>query len=360
MNKVWRVIASLAFLSPMLVAWAERQFKAMPKLPELPSEDTSLPSLSIIIPARNEAENLKRLLPSLKAVRYPGQMDVIVVDDGSTDGTGEIARQLGARVISLTELPPGWLGKPNACHEGAKTAQGDWLLFTDADTRHQPYGPAQAVAYARQHNLDGLSIFLKQETYGLADVLALTVGFAGLFAGKQDNRPVLNGQFILLRRAAYIQSGGFAAVRAEPLEDLALAHHLKQQGYQLPIMLGENAASVRMYTNFGALWRGLTRIGGGSLRWSGSGGAVTILFITAAMTPLLTLLLVVLRQLRPVWLVLTWLAVIPGFIGWARRFGAGWEAVLVPFGGLLIQVAASWGLINWILGRGVRWKDRTV
>ena len=160
--------------------WAERSYQAMPRLSHFAVRGP-LPMLSIIVPARNEAHNLVHLLPSLQKLRYPGPMEVIVVDDNSTDGTSFVARAYGAKALCLNHLPDGWKGKPNACHRGARAAQGQWLLFTDADTIHQPDSAAQAVGHAIRNRLDGLSLFLRQDCSGWIDRLALTAAYAGLF-----------------------------------------------------------------------------------------------------------------------------------------------------------------------------------
>ena len=126
----------------------------------------------------------------MRALRYPGQYELIVVDDNSTDDTAAVAAAWGARVVSPRHLPPGWKGKPHACHQGALAAGGEWLLFTDADTIHPPDGAGtrSGLRHARQ-GLDGLSLFLKQECRNLVDRLALTTAFAGLFAGLPRRTP---------------------------------------------------------------------------------------------------------------------------------------------------------------------------
>ena len=160
MSKLWRIIASIAFFGPPLAWNAARQYRAIPPLPVDDDLEETLPSLSVIIPARNEAKNLQRLLPSLLAVPYPGMYEVIVVDDGSTDTTAEVASNYQVRLIQLTDLPADWLGKPHACHQAVQAAKGEWVLFTDADTIHASNGPIQAMCYAIKHNLDGLSLLI--------------------------------------------------------------------------------------------------------------------------------------------------------------------------------------------------------
>ncbi|MFZ0545779.1 MAG: glycosyltransferase, partial [Candidatus Promineifilaceae bacterium] len=279
MIKLPQIFAALALFAGPMARRAERRYLA---LVPLDGKECSrpLPSLSIIIPARNEAENLQQLLPTLQSLSYNGSYEIIVVDDQSTDGTSAVSRQFKTKVIQGKPLPPGWLGKPHACHQGAQAATGQWLLFTDADTLHQPDGPARAVAHVLDNNLDGLSLFLDQETKGTADTLALMVAFAGIFAALPQQNSFLNGQYILLRRGVYLESGGFSAVANHPLEDLALGHHLKTHSYRVPTLRGEEAASVRMYKDFNALWQGLVRLGSGSLPWLGLHSLISILFIT--------------------------------------------------------------------------------
>jgi hypothetical protein len=351
--------AMLTFTSLPLSVWAERTYQAMPRLASSAPQGP-LPALSIIIPARNEAHNLTRLLPSLQRLHYPGPLELIVVDDGSTDDTGKIAAAHGARVLRIEHLPDGWKGKPHACHQGAQAARGDWLLFTDADTAHLPDSAARAVDYVLQHDLDGLSLFLKQESSAWLDRLALTAAYAGLFAGTRPQDQLLNGQYVLLQRAAYQESGGFQVVRAEALEDVALGNHLRQQGYRVPVLLGEDAATVRMYDNTRQLWNGMNRLGADSLRWGGLRAAWTALFVTALMSPLIALLGVFTGKLDRRWLPATWAAAVIPMIPWAGRFGNALWAVAIPFGALFVQAAALWGILNRLVGRGIRWKGRRV
>jgi len=355
----WRHTIYLTLLAPPLALRADRAYSRLPQLPPAPAS-AALPMLSIVVPARNEADNLRALLPSLQALQYPGEVEIIVVDDNSEDDTAVIAAEFGVRVIRLRSLPPGWLGKPHALCNGAAAARGEWLLFTDADTIHQPHGPAQAVQYALEHDLDGVSLFLQQECRGLTDRLALTAAFAGMFTAWQPKSSHLNGQYILLRRQVYEESGGFTAVRHEALEDLALGRYLRQNNYRVQMMRGEHAAQVRMYATRTQMWQGMNRLGSQSLRFSGWHALWTIFFITITMNPLLVLLAVVSGRVRRFWLPLTWGAVVVSFLPWSPRFGPRWYAALSPFGALTVQLAGAWGLLRRLFGRGIRWKGRTV
>lgn len=344
--------------SPLALA-ADRRYRQLPGLPAKMPE-RPMPSLSIIVPARNEETNLRRLLPSLSSLTYSGPLETIVIDDDSSDDTARVAEELGARVVSLSALPAGWLGKPYACHQGALRASGDWLLFTDADTVHDPSGPALAVSYAESMDLDGLSLLPQQSTGGIGDGVALAVAFAGLFAGTGKNHSHLNGQFVLIRRAIYEESGGFAVVAGQTLEDLALGRHLTDNGYRMQLIRGEHAVQVRMYRNWRSLWRGLTRIAAGSLPWSGRGSLKSIALITTTVAPVFSLASALGQRRHGKWALASWAVVIPGFLPWAQRFGSRRLAFFAPAGALIVQLAALWGMANRVLGRGVRWKGRRV
>lgn len=353
------IMAILTFMVVPLALRAEWLYRKMPNL--RPRAATRpLPSLSIIVPARNEAPNLHRLLPSLNVQKYPGDLEIIVVNDNSEDKTAVVADYYGATVINTAGPPEGWLGKPFALHQGAAAASGEWLLFTDADMEHHELSAASAVCHALQHNLDGLSIFPKQRTLGPIDRVALMVGFAALFAGLKPANPTLNGQYVLLRRDAYQGIGGMTTVRQEMLEDLALGVNLHRCGYRVPMMRGEEIASVYMYDGLAEMWHSMTRLGSGTLKYSGWGAIVTALFIAGAMMPLLAPFYVGTRLVNRKWLGLTWLTAIPGFITWGRRFGSGFWAIIAPFGALIVQLAACWGLITRFFGLGIVWKSRMV
>jgi hypothetical protein len=358
MPNIWQMIASFTFLAPLLAFRANRMYRSLPSLP--PTYVTQpLPPLSIIIPARNEAHNLTRLLPSLTAVHYPGPLEIIVVDDQSEDETAVIAAQYGTRIIR-TSPTNGWLGKTNACHQGAAIANGEWLLFTDADTVHLSHGPSSAVIYACTHGLDGLSLFLRQETNNKLDTLTLAAGFAGLFAGWNEHHSLLNGQFILLKRDVYSSSEGFDAVKTKAVEDVALGTHLRELGFNVPMMRGEHAASVNMYDHARQMWQGFMRLGGGALQWRDGSGVRTVLLITAVMTPFITILLAASDKLSKKWIPITWGTAVVSFYSWGKRFRSGWHIIFIPFGAFFVQLAATAGLIYRLFGQEIIWKGRRV
>jgi chlorobactene glucosyltransferase len=379
-KSLWTLAFSLSVLP--LLARSERVYGSLPRLPRQaqPPPRTSadeLPPLSVIVPARNEEHNLQRLLPSLMCQQYPGEMEIIVVDDHSTDTTAEIVRcsmrdtGCGMRLIPAADLPDGWLGKQNASHAGASAARGQWLLFTDADTEHDPHSAASAVAYAEKHGLDGLSLFPQQRTRGLLDSSVLMVAFAGLFAAMRRSTTMLNGQYILVRRDVYERSGGFAAVRAEMLDDLAYGELLAKEGYRAPMMRGDGLVGVHMYEDTRQMWHGVSRLGSGSLRFQGPLSLISAIFVTGVMMPIWTLLFNrhYIRDIRGLWLV--WLAGMAGFLPWAKRFNyqqsttnnqrqTTLRALAAPAAAVFVQLSALWGIASRLLGRGLSWKDRKV
>jgi len=355
----WENAAAFTLLIIPLAIFGEVVYHRLRRLPAVSGSD-ALPALSIIVPARNEAVNLTHLLPTLMALIYDGPYEVIVVDDNSTDATAQVAAECGAQVISLHELPPGWRGKPHACHCGAQAARGEWLLFVDADTLHAPDGPARAVQRAFDAGLDWLSLLPPGRYFGYADRLGLTAAFAGLFAMGAPTAGMLNGQFILLRRDVYDESGGFAAVRAEALEDVALGHRLAAQGYDAPMVHGGGAMQVSMYTDVRQMWHGLTRLGQGALRWWGLRALLTAGFITALVSPLIALSGSALGYLPWTWTAGAWAIAAVSMIPWSRRAGHITDALFSPLGGLMILSASLWGLISRALGIGIQWKGRRV
>jgi glycosyltransferase involved in cell wall biosynthesis len=222
------------------------------------------PEVSIIVPARNEETNLGNCLQSL--VTQTGvAFEIIVVDDGSTDRTRQIAESFpGVKVISAPPLPVDWTGKNNALIAGASAASGEWLLFTDADTVHLPGSLARALVEAKAENADILSYSPEQIVVSFAERIVMPVVFAELAAqyppaGVRDQNSgvvAANGQYILVRRFAYEAAGGHAVVAGEILEDVALAKAFRRAGFRIFFRYGGEAVSTRMYRSWADLREG--------------------------------------------------------------------------------------------------------
>src|SRR5271165_1687219 len=228
---------------------------------------SSLPVVSVIIPARNEEVCLGDCLKSI--ISQNGvNFEVIVVDDHSTDRTREIARSFPqVKVIEAGPLPDGWTGKNNAVTTGARQAQGEWLLFTDADTVHLPGSLARALAEAGESQVALLSYSPEQIAVTFWEMAVLPVVFAELarhypLAKVSDpNSPeaAANGQYLLVKREAYDAVGGHAAVAGDILEDVALARAVKSSGRKIRFRYAADAVRTRMYRNYRQLRDGWTK-----------------------------------------------------------------------------------------------------
>jgi len=223
--------------------------------------------VSIVVPARNEEACLARCLKSL-AMQAGFTFEIIVVDDGSTDRTRDIARSFpGVRVIEPGPLLPGWSGKNNAVAAGASAAQGEWLLFTDADTQHLPGSLRRSLDEAHRKHAAMLSYSPEQEVRGFWENAVMPVIFAELavsFKPSEVSDPdspaaAANGQYILISREAYDAIGGHAAVASSLLEDVALASAVKQSGRRIFFRFGGDAVRTRMYRSFEQLREGWTK-----------------------------------------------------------------------------------------------------
>jgi glycosyltransferase involved in cell wall biosynthesis len=254
--------------------------------PQFSTAELSVPEVSIIVPARNEEASLGSCLQSLTA-QTGLPFEIIVVDDASTDRTREIAQSFpGVRVISPEPLPTDgtgndrtgkdrkgkmWTGKNNALVAGANSNSKDtraaWLLFTDADTVHLPESLARAVDEAKQERADLLSYSPEQVVVTFAERAVMPVIFAELAAQYPPHKvreqssgiAAANGQYILVRRAAYDAVGGHAAVATEILEDVALARLFRNAGRRVHFRYGGDAVRTRMYRSWAQLREGWTK-----------------------------------------------------------------------------------------------------
>jgi glycosyltransferase involved in cell wall biosynthesis len=228
---------------------------------------TGQPTISIIVPARNEEACLGTCLQSLTS-QTGVAFEIIVVDDHSTDRTREIASSFpNVRVLEARPLPDGWTGKNNAVTSGALEALGEWLLFTDADTVHLPGSLSCALAEARDHSVDLLSYSPEQIAVTFWEMAVLPVVFAELARQyppakvSDPSSPIAaaNGQFILIRRETYDAVGGHAAIAADLLEDVALARAVKGSGRKIRFRYAADAVRTRMYRNYRDLRDGWTK-----------------------------------------------------------------------------------------------------
>jgi chlorobactene glucosyltransferase len=264
------------------------------------------PSLTVLVPARNEEATIERCLRSLLTQTHR-DLEVIAIDDRSDDRTPQILAALAEefpalRIVSGEPLPDGWVGKPWALTQGARTARGEWLLFTDADSVHAPQACAASLVFARERGIDALTLGTYQElgSWGERAVLPTILGLVVLASGpmRKLNDPtdakhaLANGQYILVTRTAYDALGGHTALAGEIVEDVAFARRLKADGrFKLMIASGEDFVRVRMYHSLADVWNGFTKN-----MYAGAQGDLCNLaagaFLTNALSSIPTVLLV--------------------------------------------------------------------
>jgi glycosyltransferase involved in cell wall biosynthesis len=235
------------------------------------AKDPDCPRISLMFAARDEEEKLPAALASLALIDYP-HLEIIAVDDRSTDGTARIMDAFAAeharfRAVHVAELPAGWLGKPHALWCAEKTATGDWLVFTDADVRFLPDVLRRTVTIVRAKKLDHLTLFCDLEMVGFWEKVLIT--FFGLsFHMAADPHRVGNpksgsyvgvGAFQMLRRATYAASGGHARLAMEVVDDMKLGKIVKMAGFRSGVAVAQEFLVVRWYAGAGNLIRGVTK-----------------------------------------------------------------------------------------------------
>jgi cellulose synthase/poly-beta-1,6-N-acetylglucosamine synthase-like glycosyltransferase len=249
-----------------------------------PPVDTSV---AVLLPVRDEAHRVGPCLAALKAQRGVPDLEVLVLDDGSTDGTADVVRDAGLRLLTGGPLPPGWLGKPHACQQLADATDAEILVFVDADVVPEAHAVAATVAL-----LDGFDLVSPYpKIVGQPVVQQLLqwswLTFLPLRAMERSRRPSLaaaGGQFLAVRADAYRRAGGHAAVRDKVIEDVELARAVKRAGGRIALADGSRLATCHMY----ASWRELVDGYAKSL-WASPGAAVgAVVLLALYVAPLVT------------------------------------------------------------------------
>jgi glycosyltransferase involved in cell wall biosynthesis len=291
------VLGSVAWLAA--VAGWFRGARRVPVLREAAKAAKPLdhyPSVSVVVAARDEEAGVGEALGSVLDQDYPGSLEVVAVNDRSTDHTGGIIADLAAlrpdrlRPLEVEELPEGWLGKNHALHRGAAEAKGEWLLFTDADVRFSPDCLELAMRYAEIERLDHLTLAPELLSRGVA-LKSFVTAFTFVFgvtqrpwrASDPDAKEAVGvGSFNLLKREAYLRAGTHGAIRLRPDDDMRLARLLKDAGYSQGVAYGTGCVSVEWHQNLGGAVKGLEKsiFPGVDYRLSAIIAASLLLFLT--------------------------------------------------------------------------------
>ncbi len=365
-------LASALWVGAACLAVHER--RVAPRLADEPPARPG-PLVSVIVPARDEERGVGAAVRSLRALDYD-HVQVIVVDDESRDGTAAAARAAAGddprvTVIDGAPLPPGWVGKPWACHQGVAAARGEWLLFTDADVVHAPDSLGRALAMARRLGRGGLTLLPTIDTGGVAERAVMPAALAAiatfvapgpLARSARSRVSIAAGGYMLMPRALYAVAGGHAAIRGRMVDDVCLAAAVKRRGaLLLPVPAGP-LARLRMYHGAREMWRGWSKnasfgaAGGAGKGLAGAGmlAALALLPAAAAAGGL---------RRRDARLAAVGAAGVAGQVALQRL--AGWGvptparyAPTLPVGMLVLSAAAARGALERLAGIGPVWRGR--
>jgi chlorobactene glucosyltransferase len=366
------ILAAMALIGATNLRTLRRRRRARHDLPQ------ETPRVSVLVPARNEAANIAACVESLARQDYPAEaLEVLVLDDRSTDDTAAIVAQLARQYPSIrllhgADLPTGWGGKAHACQQLGAAARGDWLLFVDADTIHAPEMLRRALGATLAHGADAATALPRERAESFGERLLVPHLFfyllalqplALLEAPGYEQFVFANGQFFLVRRDLYARIGGHAAVRGQLMEDLAIGLRCKRAGAGILLLDGGDWVACRMYESFPAAWRGFTRSLQAGSRLSPPYllgiGSLTLLYFVGPFALLLALTLAGIRG-RPLALTLAQIAAllaIRGYVGRGLRQRVI-EIALFPPGAIVLSSAVLTTGWRALRGRPIEWRGR--
>ena len=341
------------------------------------------PSLSIIVPARNEAKNIEACVRAALAIDWPASLEVIVLDDRSTDGTGEILARLASeddrvRVLDGVELPAGWLGKPHALHRAQAHATGDWLFFIDADVTLDPLGPRRIIGRSIEQGVEMSSAMGRLVVKSFWERVVQTRMGAIIAGGNplaevndpEHERMLAVGQCLVFSRAAYTRLGGHESIKASVLDDVDFGKRANAEGEGYRLYYGPGVFTCRMYESLSEIWNGWTKNLFPALGYSVITTAiVTFLLFCLTLLPFVLLaknaiLMGMGHEVLPsIWglelgiCLAIFVTDIVGHVRRGYRWGLFWTFPL----GFVVLIAVFWNSA-WRIksGRGAVWKGRIV
>ncbi len=337
----------------------------------------STPLVSVLIPARNEAANIGICLSTLAEQDYH-RYEVIVLDDGSADGTRAVAEQWSrtlphVRVVQGTPLPDGWAGKAHACHQLSRLARGELLMFVDADTVHDRHSISAGVAAMQSSGAGLLTVIPHQRMKSFWERVLLPLLHFSTFSylplplvwgSKNPRLAMANGQVMLFSRSTYESIGGHEAVHTALVEDVWLSRRVKAHGSRLVIMDGGDVVSCRMYNSFRGIWEGFSKNLFAGFRYSLAAMTAVIVFnILSSVVPFFLLMVFALTadlHAPSVTLVQAQVGVIILIrLLLAGRFKMDLASILLHPLAVLVFAAIAVNSCVWVLvGGGARWKGR--
>ena len=348
------------------------------RTPRLPPETISLPSISVLIPARNEERVIGAAIASVLA-SVGVEFELVVMDDGSTDDTARIVREWAAqdtrvRLEHAPLLPAGWNGKQHACWALAHTARHDAMCFVDADVRLHPEAVVRMVAFLGTSGSALVSGFPRQETGTTLEWLLLPLihfvllGFLPLAGMRTRTAPAYAagcGQFLMVRRTAYFASGGHAEIRETMHDGLRLPKLLREHDFKTDLADLTRLAECRMYRNAGEVWQGLAKNATEGLAAPARIVPITGMLLLGQVVPVFLLLWVLITRHAiafPVLvclLVAVWASFVPRFLAvwrYRQKLRSAW---LHPVGVLMLLVLQWYALLRQVRGGSVSWKARS-
>jgi hypothetical protein len=369
----WTILAAISSL--LLLHGTITLARRCPQLGELrPPEPRSWPSLSVVVPASNEAETMEPALASLLTQDYP-DLELVLVDDRSTDRTGAIIDRVAASdrrisAVHVRELPAGWLGKVHALQRGVDRVRGEFILFTDADIHFAPGALRRAVAWAESERLDHLAVLAEVRLRSFWVGMCLSSAMRGIMAlarpweamDPRSSKAIGTGAFNLVRRAAFERTPGFEWLRLEVADDIGLGLMMKRSGGRPGLVLGRDQVRHDSYPTLFEAVRGLEKNGfAQAARFSPWRGlAIIVLAAVGSLGPFAAFL--------PVGVPWLWavgasglLAFVVASILMARMFRAPVACLLLslPLGDLLMAYVIARATVLGLRRGGLVWRGTT-